>query len=146
MISPAAAALAIHLAAPSLDDARVQRYAEDIASVSADLDEAFALVATAKIESGFDPKVETCVRTGDLGRSVSLFQLQTHWRDGHSRAEVCSSNRLAAWLALRALRSLGFTSDSWWPAFRAYVGCAGQDARVVLRAKFFERLKKEVRD
>lgn len=137
-------ALAIGLASPGIDQKIRDRYAADYAAEARSCDEAFALVATARVEGAFDPRVEDCRRTGDRGRSVSMFQLQRHWWGGHSRREVCGSNRLASRLALRALRKLGLTKGSWWPAFRAYVGCRASDERVAYRARLYGRLRRSL--
>jgi hypothetical protein len=144
LVQTAVVALAIRIAAPGTPDPLVQRYAADYAAVSQNLDEALALVATARVEGAFDPRVEDCRRTGDHGRAISEFQLQRYWWAGHSRREICGSNRLAARLALRALKRLGFCRGSWWPAFRAYVGCRASDARVTYRARLFGRLQREL--
>ena len=132
-------ALAIRAAYP-VDAPLAQRYAEDYAAVSETPDEAFALVATARVEGVFDPRVETCARTGDHGRSISMFQLRRFWWAGFTRAQICKSNRLAAWLALRALRTMGF-ERSPAEAFRRYVGCSSRDARVVFRVRLFGDLR-----
>ena len=134
-------AAAIRFASPDVPLERATRYATDYAAVASDIDEGFALVSTARVEGVFDPRVETCARTGDHGRSVSMFQLRRHWWGGHTRAEVCRSNRLAAWLALRALRAMGFerAPDE---AFRRYVGCSARDRRVSFRVNLWRTLRK----
>lgn len=132
---------AILYVSPALSEDTARRYAEDYASVAADLDEAFALVATARVEGTFDPDVETCRRTGDHGRSVSMFQLRHFWRVGFTRAEVCKSNRLAAWLALGVLRYHGF-DRSPERAFRRYVGCKPADERATSRVTIYRRLRR----
>lgn len=65
---------------------------------------ALALVAIAKHESEFDPKVDRCERRGDTGRSISLFQLMRgpNWA-GNSDKTICSNRRLAAKLAANLL-------------------------------------------
>lgn len=108
-----AAILAAILSLPGVhgDRPRLEADARAIASASESsnlfggpLGSSMALVAIAQHESGFASDVETCKRTGDGGRSVSLFQLQGPWAwDGHTRAEVCSSVTLAASLALSVL-------------------------------------------
>lgn len=135
-------ALAIQSSAPATPPDRARRYAEDYASVSETMDEAMALVSTARVEGVFDPDVETCKRTGDHGRSISEFQLRRFWWDGHTRAEICASNRLASLLALRALRSLGLERAPA-EAFRRYVGCRAGDRRVSFRVALWRRLRRE---
>lgn len=143
MIPPAPLLAAILRLAPLLSQATAERYAADYASVAATLDEGLALVATARVEGVFDPAVETCRRTGDHGRSISMFQLRRFWWGGHTRREICGSNRLAAWLALRVLRTHGF-ERSPERAFRAYVGCSARDERVRSRIIIWRRLRKEI--
>jgi len=64
---------------------------------------AWALVSIGDHESGWDPRVQNC--TWPRGNPAdSLWQLEgIVARDGHTRAEVCSDNALAAQLAAKAL-------------------------------------------
>jgi hypothetical protein len=71
---------------------------------AADECSALALVAIADHESNFMSEVQDCRRTGDAGRSISLYQLQRWGWGGHDRAELCDSHRLSAELAYRFLR------------------------------------------
>jgi len=62
------------------------------------------LVAIAKHESEFLAKVDDCSRKGDLGRSITIFQLLRgpNWA-GHEGREICDDRKLAAKLAIDLL-------------------------------------------
>jgi hypothetical protein len=104
---------------------------------------ALALVAIAHHESGLRESVARCWRTGDDGRSVSVFQLHVGRAWGRrSRRELCSSHRIAARQAMAVLASAGArgtTPRSWFD------GYASGDTRRRTRAggkqhALFERL------
>jgi hypothetical protein len=94
------------------DPAHLSSVARDISSAAAsapmspfegdskNLGLALALVAIAKHESEFDPKVDRCERRGDVGRSITLFQLMRgpNW-GGYSDEKLCKDRALAARLA-----------------------------------------------
>jgi hypothetical protein len=128
--------------APLLELSTAERYAADIAAACGDeADLCFALVATQHVESSWSMDVETCVITGDGGRAVSAFQLQKWWWAGYTRAEICSSNRLAVWLAASTLTVLSHRTGGTIGALRAYVGCAPGDPRSVKRIKAYRLIR-----
>jgi hypothetical protein len=124
---------------------RGERLASDIAAEVDTLDEMNATIATAVIESGLRDAVETCHVVGDNGRAWSLYQLNADkWKRGHTKTEICSSNRLATRLAVQALRELGGSSGHWTHALRAYVGAKNpRDVRVASRVGLFVRLRRD---
>jgi hypothetical protein len=65
---------------------------------------ALMLVAIAKHESEFHANVDDCSRRGDIGRSITIFQLLRgpNW-GGHEARTICDDRRLAAKLALDLL-------------------------------------------
>ena len=69
-----------------------------------DLATSLMLVAIAKHESEFHAKVDDCSRRGDLGRSITLFQLLRgpNW-GGHSDRAICDDRKLAVRLAIDLL-------------------------------------------
>lgn len=79
-----------------------------------------ALVAIAKHESELRAEVSDCRRTGDHGRSITLYQLHRGLAWGsYSRTELCSNQRVAA---ERALWVLSLHARPWHPmtAFRGF--------------------------
>jgi hypothetical protein len=142
MIPLAPILAAVLFVKPHLGPVRAERFARDVAREAATLDEGFALVATAVIESGLRDEVGDCRVVGDNGRAWSYFQLNADvWKDGHTKKEICTSNPLATRLALRALRSLGGSSGHWSHALRAYVGTKNaRDVRVAARIRVFRAL------
>src|SRR5262245_64458480 len=100
----------------SNDAARLSSIAHDISAVvSAHEKEVFAgeggdvalammLVALAKHESEFHEDVDSCKRRGDVGRSISLFQILRgpNWA-GHTDSEICGDRKLAVKLTIRLL-------------------------------------------
>lgn len=98
-----------------------------------------ALVALAWHESAFRPAVASCRITGDRtrwqksheGRSITLWQLMRgpSW-DGHERQELCESQPLAAYLAVKVLiRYEQPARWNWGALFRGYAsGSAGVDS------------------
>src|SRR6266566_2030305 len=128
-----------------VDDETRRRYAEDIAFAAPTLEVAIAEVVTIKAEAEQDTtRIERCdYRKGeaDNGRAASTFQLHPERWQGHSFAEVCGDNRLAAKLAADFLWSLRKSAGSWRAAFRRYVGVSRQDdPRLRGRDREFERL------
>lgn len=100
---------------PAVRQARLERVAEDIdlavalgqtpfRGPAASDAAAVALVAIGQHESGFRAAVGNCLINGDGGRSVTFYQLMrgAAW-DGHTRADLCPSGPLAAYLALGVL-------------------------------------------
>jgi len=65
---------------------------------------ALMLVAIAKHESEFHADVDDCSRRGDIGRSITIFQLLRgpNWA-GHEARKICDDRKLAAKLALDLL-------------------------------------------
>jgi hypothetical protein len=138
---------AILTLAPTLPREQAERYAEDIESAAAnddgelDVELGMALVVTQDAESTWRESVESCRITGDDGRAVGAFQIHKHWWNGHTRAEICASNRLSAALAARSLRTLRTrTGGNMARAMRSYIGCAATDIRVVRRVRRHEQL------
>jgi hypothetical protein len=98
------------------DSARLTSIARDISAVVAthekevfageggDVALAMMLVALAKHESEFLASVDSCVRRGDDGRSITLFQILRgpNW-GGHTADEICGDRKLAVKLAIRLL-------------------------------------------
>lgn len=65
-----------------------------------------ALMVIAHHESGIREDIITCRVRGDQGRSITAFQLMRGFAwGGHSEAELCASNQLAATMALRVLQT-----------------------------------------
>lgn len=145
MISVGIVVAAITLAAPEVPPETRERYAEDIAAVSEDVEIGLALVATAASESRFRVKIERCRCERwecDGGEAFGLYQLHKHWLGGHTRAEVCSDNRLSSELAAKGLANLrrrygGLRMDK---VFARYVGCRLDDERVTARWALYEKL------
>ena len=110
---------------------------------------AIALAVIAHQEGmGFDPRVESCVVTGDQGRTVSLYGLMrgASWR-GHAREDLCRGGPLPAYLALLVLAGYAERCPSSGPAgwFRGYStgSCAVlSDAAAVMCARW-ERLARQ---
>jgi len=133
---------AILTLAPALPAPTAERYATDIAMACGDeLDLCYALVATQHAESAWRAEVEDCRVTGDGGAAVSAWQLHKHWLGGYTRAEVCGSNRLAAYLAANALIILQHRGGGWPGAMRRYVGCLPGDPRSVRRIKAYRLIR-----
>lgn len=96
----------------ALDRARFHAIADGIAfeaartplSVGADRT-ALLLAAIAEHEGGLRESVRRCAVTGDQGRAVTLFQLHPEALGGIPREVACSDDRVAARLALAALRA-----------------------------------------
>lgn len=76
--------------------------AQAIERVTDDVIEQRLLMVTATEESAWDPKVLSCERKGDSGKSVTAFQVQVF---GSLRREVCASPESAARVALEMLRA-----------------------------------------
>jgi hypothetical protein len=126
---------------PRASGESIDQYAADIAEASqGELELALAMVATQDAESTWRRDIETCKVLGDGGAAATAWQLHKHWRGGHSRAEVCASNRLAASLAAGALIALSHRTGGLRGAMRAYVGCRPGDPRSARRIRTFERL------
>ncbi len=90
--------------AQDISEAASARQAEIFKGGGADVALGMMLVAIAHHESGFLASVDTCARRGDLGRSISLFQLLRgpNW-EGHSAEAICGNRKLAVRLALNVL-------------------------------------------
>lgn len=141
MIEVAVAFTMLTTLAPQVDVDIRERYAADIAAVADTVEEAAALSVTQIAESDLDPRVESCQRTGDNGRSITGFQMQRKWWRKHTRAELCGSNSLAAATAVVALRTLRRLSGSWHGAFRMYVGVSTEtDPNLRGRGHNFDRV------
>ncbi len=142
-MTPALVAIVIATAHPNIAPARAQHLAEDIAAETETSEEVNALVATMEVESGMREEVETCAITGDHGRAISLYQMHRQWWEGHTRREVCTSNRLATRLALHTLHALGGDHGYWIDAFHLYVGgsTSRNDPRIARRRRLFEVLQ-----
>lgn len=127
--------------APQLPPETVERYAADIESAAqGELDLALSLVATQDAESSWRSDVETCKVLGDGGAAATAWQLHKHWYSGHTRAEVCASNTLAASLAASALIALSHRTGGLRGALRSYIGCRPGDPRSVKRLRTYDRL------
>lgn len=100
---------------------------------------ALALVAIAKHESEFRADVQDCRRRGDVGRAVTLWQMQ-RWARGRLSVEaLCADVRLAARQAARTLAAhaarcrrstwrgvfAGYHRDCDWPSAASGRQCAG---------------------
>jgi hypothetical protein len=145
MIPAGIVVAAIAYAAPTLAPEARDRYAGDIAAVVEDTDTAMALVATAAIESRFRAKIERCHCERwecDGGKAFGLFQLHSHWLDGHSRFEVCADNRLSTELAAKAIVTLRRRTGAirMDKVFARYVGARLDDDRVIARWALYESL------
>lgn len=138
-------AAAIVTLAPRLNGETVDRYAADIAAATDDIDQALAMVVVQDAESSWRPEVENCTVTGDGNRALTMWQFHAHWMIGLSRKDVCSSNRLAAYVAGNALQVLNHRTGGWRGAIRAYVGARPGDPRIVSRLRKYEMLLKRAR-
>jgi hypothetical protein len=80
------------------------REAEVFAGEGGDVALALMLVALAKHESEFLESVDSCTRRGDVGRSITLFQILRgpNWA-GHTASEICGDRKLAVKLTVRLL-------------------------------------------
>ena len=150
MIPAALVAGWIALAAPWVSGGTRARYAADIAAAAPSETIAKAMVATAITESDFRPAIERCeCKAGEcdpdasgIPRAVGLFQLHRYHYRGHSPAEICRSNRLAAELAAHALMGLVARTGGVEEALRVYVGVSVRrgDRRVKRRLDLFALL------
>lgn len=87
-----------------------------------------ALLSVAYHESGFRADVQDCTIRGDMGRSISLYQLHIGpARHGHSAEEICTDNLLATRLALRYLARTA-RRGSVYGMFWGYAGAPGKAA------------------
>ncbi len=106
---------------------------------------ALALVAIAAHESGFRADVSDCRRTGDVGRSITAFQLMRGRAWGaFDRAILCRSPALAARQALAALAAQGArcaTPRSWFDGY-ASGNCGQRTAAGGRQCAIWERLAK----
>jgi hypothetical protein len=110
-----AAIVSLH---PHISGEMIDKYAVDIvAAVDEEcghddahcIELALSLVVIQNAESSFRSDIESCRVTGDNGKSVTGFQLQSHNWGPYSRKEICASNlyaarRAAAVLATHARR------------------------------------------
>lgn len=107
--------------------------AEAIASVTDDPRDQEILGRIARYESGFDPRVAACLRKGDGGRSLGLFQLQPiETRDA---ARACGSLVQQAELALRYMRRSAEACPGNVGADRLAMFVSGTCARGIREAK-----------
>jgi hypothetical protein len=90
--------------ANDISEAASARQGEIFQGASADVALGMMLVAIAHHESSFLASVDTCARRGDMGRSISLFQILRgpNW-EGHSATEICQDRKLAVKLAINVL-------------------------------------------
>lgn len=154
MIDLAAIIIGIALRHGVTDEPRLRSVASDITAASQSTavfcgpaaDDALALTLTAIAwhESGFRADVQSCARSVDA--QYTLWQLHGPVATGgHSRAEVCGDDALAASLAARALARMrgcgsiecmmrGYASGSTATHSRAATELAGLVALLMLRA------------
>ena len=136
--------MALSVACPWLSKADNNRQATDIAMVAdADIDGGSMLVVTGTSESGYRKEIERCEckpHECDRGNAVSVYQLQKYWWAGHTAQEICKDNRLATFLAYKALVSMRDRADAR-SALRLYVGrLSDDDPRVNPRITLYNQL------
>lgn len=140
---------AIQSVAPPMSGEQLDAYASDIvAAVDEEcghddvdcLELAAALIVVQHEESSWRRDVETCRVTGDGGRAIGAHQTHRHWWRGHSRKEICASNRLSATIAAHALLTLR-RGSGYGVALQRYVGCPATDRRAVRRRSTLSKIK-----
>jgi hypothetical protein len=139
-----AIAVAILLAAPWVSNGAAKRYADDIAAVTTDRDEALMLVTTARHESDFRADVESCRVTGDRGRAFTLYQLHRSHFGSTPKSLACADNRVATGLALDTLSRIRRAGATPRVTFAKYIGTKETSKRVVDRLVTYEYLQKAV--
>jgi hypothetical protein len=149
VIEVALIAVAIATAQPGIDPELADRYAEDIAAVSPDVETAVALVVTAWGESNFRIAIEKCdceVWECDDGEAAGLFQLHDRWYAGHEPEEICADNRLSTELAMKALTFYVRVTGTFERAIRAFRGATDPFDEISLRRKhLYEKLLKKAK-
>jgi hypothetical protein len=149
VIETALVALAIATAQPGLAPELRDRYAEDIAAVSPDVETGMALVVTAWGESNFRVAIEKCdceVWECDDGEAAGLFQLHDRWYDGHDPEEICADNRLSTRLAAKMIAHLVEVTGKFERAIRAVRGATSPDDEISLRRiRLYQKLLKKVK-